>query len=74
MGVKKVLTTNLPTETHIFESYRRYITTIDYIIMPPFVMSLIFVSLEGLYFIMYQLEDWSLQEQVYVDQIWSNFL
>ncbi|XP_037927130.1 odorant receptor 56a-like [Hermetia illucens] len=63
MGVKKVLTTNLPTETHIFNSYRRYITTIDYIITPPFAMSLIFVSFEGLYFIMYQLEDWSLQEQ-----------
>ncbi|XP_037908062.1 odorant receptor 56a-like [Hermetia illucens] len=63
MGVKHVLGTSLPKEIQIYNRYIKYITRMDYIIVIPFSLTVLSLYLEGIYFLVYQLDDWRTQHQ-----------
>lgn len=65
IGVKDVLATGLPKEIQIYNRYIKYITAMDYTIGIPFLVTVFSLSAEGVYFLIYRLDHWKRQYQVY---------
>ncbi|CAD7077638.1 unnamed protein product [Hermetia illucens] len=62
-GLKKVLATSLSKENRIYDSYTKYITTMNYTIMAPLVLAMLLISIEGVFFIINHSQEWTLQRQ-----------
>ncbi|CAD7077644.1 unnamed protein product [Hermetia illucens] len=63
-GVRKILATNSPSEMRVYNNYIDYIIKIVYTILLPLLIAVILVSVEGVYFIIYQSDGWTVQRQV----------
>ncbi|CAD7077640.1 unnamed protein product [Hermetia illucens] len=68
-ALKRVLATSLPKEIQIYNSYIKYITTMNYTIIGPFIVAGLLVCSEGVYFIIHQSQQWTLQQQKYAGNL-----
>lgn len=64
VGLKKVLITSLQKEIQMYNGYIKYITTMNYTIVTPFIVIALMIFAEGAYFIRHQSQEWTIQRQV----------
>ncbi|XP_037902497.1 odorant receptor 56a-like isoform X2 [Hermetia illucens] len=63
VGLKKVLITSLPKEIQMYNGYIKYITTMNYTIVMPFIVIVLMIFAEGAYYIRHQSQEWTIQRQ-----------
>ncbi|XP_037902460.1 odorant receptor 56a-like isoform X1 [Hermetia illucens] len=62
-GLKKILATSLPKEILLYNSYINYITTMSHTIMILMTGAVVLLSIEGVYFIIHQSQEWTIPRQ-----------